>query len=261
MTPEQMGKVFAYLFAYRVAETFPMDRRRHPDEQDVVGILTANELDLHDFEAFLEAQGFTLYAIDIRHFGRAADGRIFVLARRGDMPKAPYLDTSWLWHALADGRRTSETQTSLIVWAAQLWAMMNWFFYTRIGRTPEQVSRYREALVSVTELTRAVEQHVEALRNAGRPEGTAGAIWDIVTGATSAEIAARVRRFVTCMVDCKALARSDGSDERFVQSIVAAVEMKLNFDRSAGHLMPPAVPGDGAVELLQGYREDGHVGH
>ncbi|MFX8593459.1 hypothetical protein ABTM36_20175, partial [Acinetobacter baumannii] len=65
--------------------------------------------------------------------GVAARGQVFVMARRCTDEQAPYIDSGWLFERMRD-RRSSETLEHVVVWAAQLWAMMQWFFYTRLDR-------------------------------------------------------------------------------------------------------------------------------
>jgi hypothetical protein len=148
-----MGRAFSFLFAHRTCSTHPEGRRRREGEAQVAEILTNEISGYQDFEAFLNAQGFTMRANEQGAIGVAARGQVFVMARRCTDEQAPYIDSGWVFERMRD-RRSTEPLDHVVVWAAQLWATMQWFFYTRLDRGIDAVGRFKEAFVNVSQLAR-----------------------------------------------------------------------------------------------------------
>ena len=142
MTPENIGRAFSYLFAHRICSTHPEGRRRRDGEGLVAEILTREISGYQDFEAFLNVQGLTLRVYEQGAIGIGGRGQVFVLARRCTDEQAPYVDASWIFERMRD-RRSTEPLENIVIWAAQLWAMMQWFFYTRNDRGIEAVDQRR----------------------------------------------------------------------------------------------------------------------
>lgn len=258
MTPADMGRAFSYLFAYRSCSTHPEGRRRRDGEAQVAEILTSEISGYQDFEAFLNAQGFTMRSYEQAAIGVASRGQVFVMARRCTDEQAPYIDSGWLFERMRD-RRSSETLEQVVVWAAQLWAMTQWFFYTRLDRGIDAVGRFKEAFINVSQLTRELQEQVEGLRTRGAPPDDRGrAVWEILTDSTGALIETKARRFLAAMEEAALLDRIENEgDVQYRQTLNAAVEMSLNFERQAFYLMPDNGPDvlpaeDAVVGLIEG---------
>jgi len=239
MTPADMGRAFAYLFAYRTCSTHPEGRRRRDGEAQVAEILTSEISGYQDFEAFLNAQGFTMRSYEQGAIGVAARGQVFVMARRCTDEQAPYIDSGWVFERMRD-RRSTEPLEHVVVWAAQLWATTQWFFYTRLDRGIDAVGRFKEAFVSVSQLTRELQEQIEGMRTRGAPPDERGqTVWEILTDSTGASIETKARRFLAAMEEAALLDRVEGEGElQYRQTLNAAVEMSLNFERQAFYLMP-----------------------
>ncbi|GKQ53566.1 hypothetical protein [Bradyrhizobium sp. Ce-3] len=238
MTPADMGRAFSFLFAYRTCSTHPEGRRRRDGEAQVAEILTSEISGYQDFEAFLNAQGFTMRSYEQGAIGVAARGQVFVMARRCTDEQAPYIDSGWIFERMRD-RRSTEPLEHVVVWAAQLWAMMQWFFYTRLDRGIDAVGRFKEAFVNVSQLAREVQEQIELMRTRGAPSDVRGrAVWEILIDSTGSSIETRARRFLVAMEEAALLDRIEGEGElQYRQTLNAAVEMSLNFERQAFYLM------------------------
>jgi hypothetical protein len=234
-----MGRTFAFLFAHRTCSTHPEGRRRRDGEAQVAEILTSEISGYQDFEAFLNAQGFTMRSYEQGAIGVAARGQVFVMARRCTDEQAPYIDAGWVFERMRD-RRSTEPLEHVVVWAAQLWATMQWFFYTRLDRGIDAVGRFKEAFVNVSQLTRELQEQIEGMRTRGSPADERGiAVWEILTESTGSSIETKARRFLSAMEEAALLERIEGEDEpHYRQTLNAAVEMSLNFERQAFYLMP-----------------------
>jgi hypothetical protein len=238
VTPADIGRVFSYLFAHRTCSTHPEGRRRRDGEARVAEILTGEISGCQDFEAFLNAQGFTMRAYEQGAIGVAGRGQVFVMARRCTDEQAPYIDSSWVFERMRD-RRSTEPLEHVVVWAAQLWATMQWFFYTRLDRGIDAVGRFKEAFVNVPQLTREIQEQVETMRTRGAPANDRGrAVWDILTDSTGSSIETKARRFLAAMEEAALVERiEDEGEAQYRQTLNAAVEMSLNFERQAFYLM------------------------
>jgi hypothetical protein len=190
--------------------------------------------------------------------GVAPRGQVFVMARRCIDEQAPYIDSSWVFERMRD-RRTTEPLEHVVVWAAQLWATMQWFFYTRLDRGIDAVGRFKEAFVNVPQLSREVQEQIERMRTRGAPPDERGrAVWEILTDSTGTSIETKARRFLAATEEAALLERIDSGDEpQYRQALNAAVEMSLNFERQAFYLMPSAngnvpEPEDAVVGMVEG---------
>ncbi|HYD32873.1 MAG TPA: hypothetical protein VEB64_18715 [Azospirillaceae bacterium] len=240
MTPEDMGRVFAFLSMHKVASTDPVDRPRRPREREIADLLARDPVGLKEFDEFLAPQGMAIYEFEQAGLGLGPRGRVFVLARAADREDAHWVDDGWLWDGLVDGRRR-EPLTHTIVWTAQLWAVMNWFFYTREGRTVEAVSGFKDSRLSPTEFIEEAKRRIEALRARGAPDdGRARKVHAILVAADATAIETRIRRFLTVMEQAGMIEPIPGTGEHsgmvglgYRQTLNAAVEMKLNLHRQA----------------------------
>ncbi len=173
--------------------------------------------------------------------GVAARGQVFVMARRCTDEQAPYIDSGWVFERMRD-RRSTEPLEHVVVWAAQLWATMQWFFYTRLDRGIDAVGRFKEAFVNVPQLTRELQEQIEEMRTRGAPSDERGrVVWEILTDSTGGSIETKARRFLAAMEEAALLDRVEGEGEgelHYRQTLNAAVEMSLNFERQAFYLMP-----------------------
>jgi len=246
VTPEEMGRVFAFLSKHKLASTDPVDRPRQPREREIADLLARDPVGLKEFDEFLAPQGMAIHEFEQAGLGLGPRGRVFVLARAADREDAHWVDDGWLWDGLVDGRRR-EPLTHTIVWTAQLWAIMNWFFYTREGRTVEAVSGFKDSRLSPTEFIGETKRRIEALRARGAPaDGWAGKVRAILVVADATAIETRIRRFLMVMEQAGMIEPRRGTGEHiekssqgireaigYRQTLNAAVEMKLNLHRQA----------------------------
>lgn len=265
MTHSEMGLVFSYLLKHRVAFSDPIGRRRRPDEANIVKILSdaLSEDDLQDFEEFLNIQGFSVRYYEGTDFGIIKGmGRIpryFVMARTASDPPQ-YIDRRWIIQRLSDAR-LKEPPDNTIIWAIQIWLMINSFFYTQIGRAPSEVLRYMDALVSVRALTDTLNDFVERLRSEGRPENEKGVVWDVMTSESRQNIERRVRAFLNVMLEA-GQTEDAGNEDEYRQSLLASVEMSLNAEKGLSYLMPLEEEGSkrpDVVDVIKGYKEEEDV--
>jgi hypothetical protein len=268
MTFREMGEVFAHLLAYREVSADPLFRRLRRDEKRIADLLERAMLeDFGNFEAFLHAQGFSLKFYDSTYFGKAFDKRetlrsssYFVLIR-SDHTRAAYMDRDWFDKNFSDARRVSETKTERVVWGIQLWLTLQSLYYTRLGRSVTEVSRFDEAVVTEREFVAAVSDFIEKMRNQGRPQGEKGHVWDIFVKEERTGIASRVKKFLEIMERAGMVDKikgNEGSVIGFRQTLLAATEMSFNADRGFDYLVPPETDSDKMAspdEVIKGRTE------
>ena len=215
-----------------------MDRPRRPREREITDLLVRDPVALKEFDEFLAPQGLAIHEFEQAGLGLGPRGRVFVLARTADRDDAHWIDDRWLWDSLVDGRR-KESVTHTIVWTAQLWALMNWFFYTRDGRPVEAVSGFKDSRMSITEFEKEAQNRIETLRARGAPtDSRAQKVFAILTASEGTAIETRARRFLSVMEQAGMIEPAPRTGERgatlaYRQTLNAALEMKLNLQRQA----------------------------
>jgi len=113
-------------------------------------------------------------------------------------------------------------------------------------------------------LTRELQEQIEGMRTRGAPVDERGrAVWEILTDSTGSAIETKARRFLAAMEEAALLDRIEGEDEaQYRQTLNAAVEMSLNFERQAFYLMPTengeklAIE-DTVVDMIEGRASNG----
>lgn len=265
MTPTDLGLVFSVLFTYREIHGNPPDRHLRDGEAEAARILhNCDQDDLRQLEDFLETQGFALYIRPGLDFGiPPKPGRpntIYVITRKRGEPLAPYLDKNWFVDQIRDGRRRNATKSELVVWLSRMWLVLQWFFYQKIDRLPPEVSRYREALVSSDLFIETLQQGIEQLGNAGRPDGAEGAAWDHLWAGKKV-LDGYARHFLKAMEDA-GMIQNAGNPGEYRQTLVAAVDMAVIAQNELAYLMPAesAAAMDGrTVELIMGEAQSSEV--
>lgn len=258
MTPTELGLVFRLLFTYREIHGNPPDRHLRDGELEAARILhNCDAEDLTQLSEFLESQGF---ALDMRpgiDLGiPPKPGRpnaLYVITRKQSEPLAPYLDKNWFVERIRDGRRRAATKAELVVWLSRMWLTLQWFFYQKIDRLPSEVSRYREAIVSQELFTDMLQQGIEELGNAGRPEGAEGVAWDHLWEGKRV-LDGYARQFLGAMEEA-GMIQSAGNPGEYRQTLVAAVDMAVIAQHELTFLLPPeTASGIGArtVDMIMG---------
>lgn len=271
MTTSDLGLIFGLLLRYREIHGNPPDRRLHDGELEASRILAhADSADLRDLDDFLESQGLALVIHDGFDLGipphPRRNNRIYVLTRRPDGELAPYLDADLVFNALNDGRRLTRV-TQRAVWVARLWLTLQWCFYERIDRLPAEVSRYRDALVSAELLAETLQQTMEGLANAGRPDGERGYIWDTLWEERE-HWAQHARSFLRAMEQA-GMVHPAGNEGEYRQTLAAAVELAALAERDLAYLAAssdPAAIEERTLDLVHGEtsrdpRNTDHAGH
>lgn len=241
MTPTDLGLVYSLLFTHREIHGNPPDRHLRDGEAEAARILhNCDQEDLQQLEEFLTSQGFSLYIRSGLDFGIPPKANrpntIYVITRKRGERLAPYLDKDWFIDCIRDGRRRSATKSELVVWLSRMWLTLQWFFYQKIDRLPSEVSRYREALVTLELFTETLEQGIEQMGNAGRPEGAEGVAYDHLWDAKKV-LPNYANHFLDAMEEA-GMIQNAGNLGEYRQTLVAAVDMAVIAQNELTYLMP-----------------------
>lgn len=228
MNMEEIGRVYHYLLKHRSIESRPSQRRSRPDENIVASILRSASIDqLDQFNEFLNPQGFKLVEFDDTTRGVSTAGRVWVLARNGEIPASSFVSTDRV-HTDMNLRNESREQTS--VWFLHIWLIYLSLIYTRTGRGVSEVSSYIDGTFSREALEAAVAEHIESIRNTGASEGAQLRVIDILDAEKGKDVPRRVQTFLKLMVSAGLI--MEVSSDEYQQTLLGAYEIAEQYDQS-----------------------------
>jgi hypothetical protein len=248
MTPSDQGFVFSMLLKYRELSSRPLGRAAWPDEIKAARILSdCGQIAMNDFDEFLSGQGLALRildgAVDLgipHHSGRPLV--YYILSRRFGEEVPAFIDRKAFTSDFRDRRqeRNSDAlelnKSSSVFWTARLWLTLQYFFYDRIDRPAGNLYDWRKAWVKESDFISQLKADVEAMGNAGQPEGEAGLLWTDYWD-KRARIAQYARRFLKLMKQYRMIDTTE-QEGVWCQTLVAAVDMSAIAERSLRYLMP-----------------------
>lgn len=234
MTPYEMGMVSAFLIKHRKIEDRQDKRGLQREERDLAVILReAPEESIRDLGELLSGQGYefvTLSSFDV--VGVGANSRVHLLVRKADA-QCPLLDIN----------RTAERMdavggrgVSAKIWFTQLWLLHLDLLYTQRDRSPYERNRWVEATFTKGMFEQAVRGHINGyVRRLNPAEVSNSPVYEALDAEKGADIERYTKRFLDLMCDSGMLEDKGGGVYR--QSLLSAVEMKENFDRSLAPVM------------------------
>lgn len=245
MTPYDMGRISAFLIVHRKLEDRSDKRGMRPDEKELGVLLREATVDeLRDLEDLMSGQGFVLVQLtsfDVEGIGPGS--RVYLAARRADMPSY-----------LVDGGHVPEgmgmpTQpTAARIWFTQIWLLHLDLLYTQLDRSPSERGRWINASFTREMLQDAVHAHInDRVRKLNATQLGNSEVYDVLCAEKGTEISKRVKRFLDLM--CKGGLLEERDEGAYRQTLLSAVEMKENYDRSLAPLMLAAEP-DGHCAAL-----------
>lgn len=248
MTPAELGLVFSQLLSRRALYSVPVDgRRRTAEEEQAVGIIEANRDTSHELDEFLATQGLKLVGYDVPALGLGPVGRIYVAVRdptsRGSTPG--HIGGKAALGALFDNRR-GDSQADAAIWGGLLMLVLLNLLYTLDARPMEAVSQFKDAEVDQLQFVEELRRRIAEIRSRGIPEsGRARRVHEVLTKASDTQLETRAEVFLRSMTRLGVLeevtsrrATVDGAPTTtYVQTLWSAVDVALNFKRTAGVLI------------------------
>lgn len=234
MTPYDMGRINAFLIKHRKLEDRQDKRGMQRDEKELADVLREASMEnIRDLEELVSGQGFvlvTLSSFDVAGIGPGA--RVYLLPRRSDN-LCPLLDTSRLAERMdpANGRATASK-----IWFTQIWLTHLDLLYTQRDRGPHERNQWIAATFTREMLEQAVREHINGyVRRLNPNELAQSDVYDVLTAEKGTDVARYTKRFLDLMCECGML--DERGDGVYRQSLLSAVEMKENYDRTLAPLM------------------------
>lgn len=234
MTPYEMGRICAFLIKHRKIEDRSDKKGAQREERDLASVLREASIDnLRDLEELMSGQGFsliTLNAYDLPGIGQGS--RVYLLARRADS-LSPLLDTTKVTQRMdpSGGRATVAR-----IWFTQIWLIHLDLLYSQRDRGPHESNRWLDASFTRDILEQNVREHINGhVRRLNPEELDSSEVYEVLTSEKGADIARYTQRFLDLMTEGGMLDRRN--DGVYRQSLLSAVEIKENFDRTLAPLM------------------------
>jgi len=246
MTPYEMGRISAFLIKHRKLEDRQEKRGLQREEKDLAGILKEASIDeVRDLEEILSGQGFLLVVLNGYEVAGIGPGsRVYLLARRSDRPST-LLDSGRLVERMdpSGGRATVAK-----IWFTQIWLTHLDLLYTQRDRGPHERNKWIDASFTRNILEQAVREHINGyVRRLNPSELLSSEVYDVLTAEKGGDISRYTKRFLDLM--CEGGLLEERGDSVYRQSLLSAVEMKENYDRTLAPLMIESTDGSEAVPL------------
>lgn len=244
MTPYEMGRISSFLIKHRKLEDRADKRGLQREEKDLALVLREASIEnIRDLEELMSGQGFsliTLNSFDVPGIGHGS--RVYLLARRADS-LCPLLDPGRLAERMdpSNGRATAAK-----IWFTQIWLIHLDLLYTQRDRGPHERHKWLDASFTRDMLEQSVREHINGhVRRLNPAELASSEVYEVLTSEKGADIARYTKRFLDLM--CEGGMLDERSDGVYRQSLLSAVEIKENFDRTLAPLMvvgsdSPAAP-------------------
>ena len=133
------------------------------------------------------------------------------------------------------------------IWFTQIWLLHLDLMYSAKDRGPHERSQWLESGFTKEQLIEALRAHINGFVRKLNPEiGETSEVYTVLCAEKGADVPRYVGRFLKLMVDAGML--EEIAPDSYRQSLLAAVEMKANYDRVLAPLMlqletePPDAP-------------------
>lgn len=232
---QDFGFLHAFLLRYRLVETRPSGRKTQADEKRAALILrTMDPRAFEQFSDFLSGQGFALVHKDSSDVpGVHAQSDVWLLLRNGRNPVPDWLSVDPAIDAVKIG---SDTQTDAATWFTHIYLHFLALIYSSRQRGVSEISSYQNTGFRTEDLLDTVRRHIETLRRMPAGDDVASAIVKTLTAERGTDVERRVKRFLAVMVSSGLLVEME--EDAYQQSLLGAVEMAENYQRSLGAIVP-----------------------
>jgi len=246
MTPYDMGRISGFLLKHRKLDDRQDKRGLQREEKDLAAVLREASMEnMRDLEDLMSGQGYVLVALtsfDVAGIGQGS--KVYLLARKSDN-LCPLLDTSRLAEKMDPASRRT---TAAKIWFTQIWLVHLDLLYTQPDRGPHERNQWIEATFTKDMLEHAVREHINGhVRRLNPTELADSDVYEVLVAEKGADIARYTKRFLDLMAECGML--DERSDGVYRQSLLSAVEMKENYDRTLAPLMIDAAESRERVRL------------
>jgi hypothetical protein len=126
--------------------------------------------------------------------------------------------------------------TAAKIWFTQIWLLHLDLIYTQLDRSPLERGRWINASFTREMLQDALSTHInDHVRKLNAVELANSEVYEVLCAEKGTDVSRYVRRFLEIM--CEGGLLEERAEGAFRQTLLSAVEMKENFDRSLAPLM------------------------
>lgn len=253
----ESGRLFNFLLKHRILRTkVPAGKKAKPEEKSFVELYTQEmpEVERAWFEDFLAGMGFKIKAYQgniIRGIPR--DATYYILVRDSNDETTPtWVSPEELYKLIA--LRAHESKTESKLWTFIIWMSLLSIMYTKINRSPQQVSQYQDVEFTEPVLSESVRHFVENIRDEAdeRPDNV---YVQYLSSEKGQEIETRVGRFLKFLTSISHL---DFFPQNgiYTQTLIGAAEIEQQFDRGLEHLIPQENLDSQTLNLILSHAEN-----
>lgn len=234
MTPFEIGRISAFLIKHRKLEDRNDKRGAQKEEKDLALVLREASIEnIRDLEELMSGQGFTLVTLtsfDIPGIGQGS--RVYLLVRRTDSV-CSLLDSNRIVEKMVGVNGRAITAK---IWFTQIWLTHLDLLYTQRDRSPQESHQWIDATFTRQMLEEAIREHINGhVRRLNPNELESSEVYEVLTAEKGTDINRYTKRFLDLMCDCGMLDML--KEDVYRQTLLAAIEMKENFDRTLAPLM------------------------
>lgn len=249
MNNHELGKAHAYLLRHRYVETKSSRRNISKDEREVATLLRDADPEMMVLlREILNGQGLELVQFgEFDVAGITSGAMVYMVAR------LPDTNPSIFGTDVLDSRmrqvRGIQSDTAAKVWFVQLWFIHLDLIYSRRNRGPHEMQDYVGAVFTRDTLIDATREYInDQVRKTDQSTLLDDTVYRILTSLKEGSVADAVNAFLELLVNAGLLERN--SDDTYRQTLLAAYEMKANYDRQLSPLLPTEDIAESATNLL-----------
>ena len=233
---ERLAMIQNFLFANRTLRTaVPKGTQFKQGEKEVAQIFKheITEVEHAYLNDFFYYQGFKLRYFDGGEYpGIPYGGGVWCLVRNAESEIAAWVNSAESLRILSGNK--SETREASVSWGFTIYLHYLSLAYTRIGRHPQEISRYVDVVFSKDQLVAEVRQFIDGM---GASDHGKSKVVTILTSSEKGDVAhRRVGWFLDWMVSINNLEYA--KDGTYSQTIMGAAEVYENFDAGLSLLLP-----------------------
>jgi hypothetical protein len=249
MNNSDLGRAHAFLLRHRYIETKSVRRSVSKEEREIATMLRDAEPAMKELlREFLQGEGLELKEYnDLDAKGIALGATVFAVVRLPDT-NAPFFGYERLTSRMRQAKGV-DSDIAAKVWFTQIWFVHLDLLYTRRNRASSEMQGYVETSFAREVLVNAVKDYInDHVRKLEKESLENDAIYKFLTAEKGGRVSSCCDAFLDLMLEAGLLELI--GPNTFRQTLLSAVEMKLNFDRQLAPLLPVGDPSGSTRSLL-----------
>lgn len=232
---QDLGFLHAFLLKNRIVETRPTSRKTSAEEKRAAAVIRSlDPMSFEQFANFLSGQGFELVHRDSNDVpGVHAQNDVWLLLRNGRDPVPEWISVEPAIEAVKIG---NDTNTEAATWFVHIYLHYLAIIYSSRQRGVSEVSGYQGSEFRTEDLLETVRRHIETLRRMSSSDEATNSVVKTLISERGTDVERRVKRFLSVMVASGLLIEME--EDAYQQSLLGAVEIAENYQRSLGAIVP-----------------------